>query len=142
MYKDEIVAALPESHRLARETVPLGALVHEKFILYQREGWPGLFDTIIGLCRKAGFSPQITNSALIQTVLTLVSAGEGVSLVPASVRHYRPQGVVFRSLKPEGPHVNLVMAWRSENESTAQTAFLDVVRASKPEILRAIHASF
>ena len=134
LYNDPILAVLPQSHKLASGAVPIEALAEERFILYDREAWPGLFDTIIGLCRKAGFSPQVTNSALVQTILTLVGAGEGVTLLPASLRYYRPEGLVFCPVAPESPEVSLVMAWRPDQERAVVHEFLELVRAKKPDI--------
>lgn len=141
LYSDAIVAILPKSHPLAPGPVPVEALAGERFVLYDRESWPGLFDTIVSTCRRAGFSPQITNSALMQTVLTLVGAGEGIAMAPSSVRHYRPKGLAFCHLQPEPPRVNLVMAWRDGEIGTAQKSFIDLVRTNKSRIQRVMHST-
>ena len=99
-FQEPLMAALPAGHPLAtKRMVQPSQLAKEPFILYHREGAPELFDAVIALCRRAKFAPHIGASPnRWQSVLTLVEAGEGVSLVPASVRHLRSNGVVFRAL--------------------------------------------
>jgi DNA-binding transcriptional LysR family regulator len=61
-------------------------LADEPFVLFHRAGPPELLDGIVTLCSRAGFTPRVVNEAdMMQTVLTLVEAGEGVALVPACV---------------------------------------------------------
>jgi DNA-binding transcriptional LysR family regulator len=81
--------------------VPVKQLVDEPFVLFHRAGAPELFDAIVGLCSRAGFTPRVVNEAdMMQTVLTLVEAGEGVALVPACVSNLRGSGVVLRPFSP------------------------------------------
>src|SRR5207244_11931840 len=83
VYRGSRIAVLPKGHRAsARAMVPVKQLVDEPFVLFRRAGAPDLFDTIVGLCSRAGFTPRVVNEAdMMQTVLTLVEADEGVALV-------------------------------------------------------------
>lgn len=59
-------------------------LANESFVLFHREGHPDVFDTTTAMCLKAGFRPRVENQAnMLQTVLSLVEAEQGVSIVPA-----------------------------------------------------------
>ena len=50
----------------------------------------GLYDAILVACREAGFSPQVVQEAPRMTAtLSLVAAGLGVSIVPASMQRLR-----------------------------------------------------
>jgi len=51
-----------------------------------------------------------------QTVLAVIAAGLGVSLVPASLQMLKRPGVAYRRLKPDGPAVETVIAWHRERE--------------------------
>ena len=53
----------------------------------------------------------------MQTVIGLVAAGAGISLVPESVRALARQGVTYRPLDDGAPAVRLEMAWRAEPTS-------------------------
>jgi DNA-binding transcriptional LysR family regulator len=99
---EPMLAALPEGHRLALEGGPplrLAALAGEPFILYRRRSGPGLYDAILAACREAGFAPSVVQEApRLPATLSLVAAGLGLSVVPASMRHLAVAGVAFRAL--------------------------------------------
>jgi DNA-binding transcriptional LysR family regulator len=58
LYRDPIVAVLPRTHPLAKGSIRVEALAGERFVLCDRASSPTLFDSIIALCRNAGFSPR------------------------------------------------------------------------------------
>jgi DNA-binding transcriptional LysR family regulator len=71
---------------------------------------------------------------MMQTVLTLVEAEQGVSTVPACVRNLRSNGVRFYRLQPDEVRVELVAAWKKGNPSVALRTFLDLIDAKVPLI--------
>ncbi len=77
---------LPKNHPLskAKRISPL-ALREEPFILYERRQAPGFCDRVLKICHDAGFSPQVFQEASeMQTILSMVASGLGVSLLPRS----------------------------------------------------------
>jgi DNA-binding transcriptional LysR family regulator len=104
LLKEELVVALPAAHPLAtspsgQPRVRLRLLAGDDFILYRRPSGPGLYDTIIAACRRAGFSPHIGQEVpVITSTLNLVAAGLGVSVVPASLGRHYIDGVVYATL--------------------------------------------
>ncbi|HZT89344.1 MAG TPA: LysR family transcriptional regulator [Stellaceae bacterium] len=135
---EEMVAALPEGHRLDAAMdaapLPLDALSDETFILYRRPLGPGLYDAIIAACRRTGFSPQIGQAApRLFSTLSLVAAGLGVSLVPASMRRLRVEGVAYRRLDPAAElSAPLNLAHRRDETSPAARRFIAAVQAAAP----------
>lgn len=135
LYRDPIVLALPTDHPLAGPSVSVAALAAEPFVMCERSATPTLFDSIISLCTRAGFSPHIINtSSTWSGVLTLVESGEGVAMVPSGARHLRPAGVVFAKLDPETTDIGISIAWNPENEGPIQRDFLKLVMANKERI--------
>lgn len=127
--REPLVAALPDGHRLARRArVRLAELASETMILFPRHTAPGYYDVFIGACRRAGFTPRLLHPGSMQTNLGLVSAGLGVSLMPASIRNLRRAGVVYRPLAPPVPQVEMGMAYRCDESSAVLPAFLETVR--------------
>ena len=128
--REPLVAALPEKHPLARRVrVRLADLASETMILFPRHNAPGYYDIFIGACRRAGFTPpRLLHPGSMQTNLGLVSAGLGVSLMPASIRSLRRTGVVYRPLAPPVPQVEMAMAYRRDEPSAVLPAFLATVR--------------
>ena len=100
------MAALPAGHPLAagqvensRAQAGIDRSGGETFILYRRPLGPGLYDSIIAACQRAGFSPNIGQEApRMLATLSLVAAGLGVTLVPQSMRRLQVHGVIYRPL--------------------------------------------
>jgi DNA-binding transcriptional LysR family regulator len=131
LYHDPMLAVLPASRKVTTKRVRIADLANERFVLYHREGAAGLFDTIVGMCNNAGFPPRVEYEAdRVQTVLSLVEAEEGVSIVPANVRKLWSNGVRFYRLQPDDVRVELVAAWKKERPSVALRSFLDLVDAN------------
>ena len=132
VFRDHLVAALPVHGAAAKsrlKTVSLKSLAKEPFILFPRKVGPGLYDLILGFCRGAGFSPRIEQEAIpMQTIVSLVAAGMGVALVPASLQHLRRTGVVYKPLTEKSPAVEVGLAWRRDGEAPAADAFIALAR--------------
>ncbi|RDJ15828.1 LysR family transcriptional regulator [Rhizobium grahamii] len=100
---EPMLIALPAHHPLAKYgKVPLSALAGEPFILFPRTVGLSLYDDIVRGCRDAGFELVVTQEApQIPSVVNLVAADLGVSIVPASIAHLALDGVAYRPI--EGP---------------------------------------
>ncbi|TAW19009.1 LysR family transcriptional regulator [Rhizobium ruizarguesonis] len=100
---EPMVIALPASHPLARRSsVPLAALAEEPFILFPRLVGLSLYDDVVLACRRAGFELTVAQEApQISSVVNLVAADLGVSIVPASISQIMLEGVAYRPI--EGP---------------------------------------
>ena len=124
---DPLVAALPAGHRLARKrSIPLAALADESFILYKRVEGPTVQDRIIGYCMSAGFTPRIVQEAIdVQTMVALVAAGLGVSLLIAPTPP-TDAAVVYRPLAEDFPPWEMALAWSVNNKSPALARFLHI----------------
>jgi DNA-binding transcriptional LysR family regulator len=112
---EKFVVALPARHAAARTRgrVAMRDLAGEAFVMVPREIAPGLYDIVAGLAARAGFSLQITQEAIqMQTVVSLVSSGLGVAIVPASIANLGRRGVVYRELADAHPRLDLWLAWR------------------------------
>jgi DNA-binding transcriptional LysR family regulator len=137
------VAAIPNRHRLARERIrsslSLRALANELWILFPQEEGPGLHSIIARACAKAGFAPRVAQQAVqMETTLGFVSAGLGVALVPRFYKEEGRRGVAFRTLVGSGSPViyELALAWRTDDQSPALTAFLASVENTRTPIAR------
>ena len=130
LMQEPLLAALPARRRWPRR-VPLASLAAETFVLFPRQAGVGLYDLIVGFCRSAGFTPRIGQEAVqMPTIVSLVAAGMGVALVPASLRHMRRTGVVYRALAETSPLMEVGLAWREGEEEPAVAAFVAHARAA------------
>jgi DNA-binding transcriptional LysR family regulator len=136
LLRDPLVAVVPRSRKLKLKSkkIRLADLAKERFILFHRQGAPGVFDTIVGACRSQGFSPQVENEPnSMQTILSLVEAEEGVAIVPASISNLRSNGVQFVRLVPD-LHLDLIVAWSRGETSVILRTFLDFLNANTDAI--------
>jgi DNA-binding transcriptional LysR family regulator len=127
--EDPLVAALPAKHPLAkRRRIALKDLADDDFILYTRATGPSVHDVIVGHCQAAGFTPRISQQgADVQTIVSLVAAGLGVSLLIAPTPPIDPAAVVYRELSDDLPPWQLSVAWSPANSSPVLRQFLQLV---------------
>lgn len=126
-----VIVVPPTSDFASDETLTLFALREEPFVLFPRVISPGVYDQVIGLCNQAGFSPLIVQEATeLHTILGLVAVGIGISLLPASVRLIRSQGLVYRAMPPSATMASTALAWRQDSRSPVVSTFLEVARQS------------
>lgn len=130
LFDEPLIAALPRTHELARrESVCLRDLSADPFVIFPRALGAGFYDQIVSLCRKAGFSPRVVQEANeMQTIVSLVAAGIGVAVVPASIRNLRMEGVVYLNIRKPLARTAMTVAWRRDDSSPVLKAFQQVIR--------------
>jgi DNA-binding transcriptional LysR family regulator len=128
---ERCVIAVPAGHALSHAgSAPLTALSKETFVLYPRELNPGGYDAIIAACQRAGFSPVLGQEApQIVSVLPLVGAGLGVSLVPGSTSHILPDMVSYIQIEGDAPRAEICLVYRRDDRSAIVKNFVAVARA-------------
>jgi len=137
--EEPMLAAFPADHPTVkgrpRKRIALSELADESLILYRRHSGPGLYDAIIAACGAAGFSPRVAQEApRMLSTLSLVAAGLGVSLVPASLRRVNIEGVVYVNLaQPAELRAPLNLIWRDEALSGAARKLIGEARRQREE---------
>ena len=134
---EPVIALLTVNHPLAGEqAVALSSLAEEEFVLFPRELAPRLHDTLVGLCRRAGFEPTARKESFhTDWELRVLADVPGVTLVPQSVARFLPRGVVAVPVTEPSERLDTSLIWRSEDVSPTVTAFLKVAReVCRPEV--------
>jgi DNA-binding transcriptional LysR family regulator len=141
VFRESLVAVLPRQHRLAKNPrIRLRDLANEPFVLLPALQGPGLYAHIMIACARAGFTPRFVQEAHhMRSLVGLVAAEIGVTLVPASLQDPRQTEVVYREFSDPDttPQYDLAVVWRAANTSPVLQAFLTVVRAAKGDNLPA-----
>ncbi|PRE53024.1 LysR substrate-binding domain-containing protein [Burkholderia multivorans] len=130
--REPLVVAMPAGASDAPEDAPvhLAEIAAQPLVIFPRRLAPGFYDIITGCYGAAGAIPRIGQEAIqMQTIVSLVSAGMGVALVPQSLRNLRRTGVVYRPLAGDAPVVETGLVWRTGDVSPVLAAFIEVVRA-------------
>jgi DNA-binding transcriptional LysR family regulator len=129
--REPLLAALPAAHPLARRGTDPS--VHdfdgEPFIMHAPSEARYFYEVLVGVFRMAGVSPVYTQYiSQSHTILALVRAGVGVSLVPAAAAALHLDGVVLRPVTglPSRP-VELHVMWRPSNDNPALHALLPLI---------------
>lgn len=108
--REAMVAILPRDHALAKEKqITASRLRGEPFVFFPRHVGPSFHDEVTGFFTRSGFAPQVTQEARQwSSIISLVSAGMGVSAGPASLRELLPRAASFVPLKGFETTVELV----------------------------------
>jgi DNA-binding transcriptional LysR family regulator len=99
--RERAVAALPAAHPLAAlKQVPVRRLGGEPLVMFPREQAPGLHDRLLASLSGPDGPPSVAQYAPeTQTIIGLVAAEIGVSLVQASVQRLALPGVTYRPVR-------------------------------------------
>lgn len=111
---DRLCIAIPKDHPFSkRSDLTLADLAGESFILWPMPEGRSFHLQVIRLCAKAGFVPMITQEAHgMHAVLSLVSVGGGVSVVPQSMSGFRGDRISYHPLSGAEIEFNLVIGYR------------------------------
>jgi len=134
---EPLVAAIPQGHPLTERAAAISVkrLAEEDLIMFPREIAPALFDEIVGLCRAAGFGPRIAQEVRqTQTIISLVSAGLGIAILPASIRHLERKGVAYRAFRERTPVARINAVWSRDQSSRAIVNFVVMAQAAAASI--------
>ena len=126
-----LVAALPADHRLAGESrVAMADLAEEPFIVLPDPPGVGLAHSLNDLAERAGFTPRIALTAgSVMSVLGLVGAGLGVSIVP-DLPVPASSNVALRALDDIQPSTEIVLLTRSNIVSAVEKRFIAMAQAA------------
>ncbi len=136
LLSEPLVAAAPtawiEDGRLPvrDQTLAPAALLESPLILFPRNVAPAFHDLVTSYFSNQGKPARIVQEAIqMQTIISLVSAGLGVALVPASLRNLARSGVRYVDLK-DPPVLETGLAWRRDDETPTLAGLLRLVDAA------------
>ncbi len=114
---DELLLALPPQHPLVRKRSIAASDLESEHLIVMKEGHC-LGDQILGFCEKQGVRPGISfRSAQLETVQALVTAGLGLSLIPAMAAKQRQEGApAYRHFSDPRPTRRIVTLWPKQRQ--------------------------
>ena len=131
---EPFLCCLPHDHALAAaSTVPLTALRDEPFVLFSRTASPDYYNRILDMCAAQGFTPRTRHEVRHWlSVVSLVSQGMGVAVVPAALAHAGMAGAVFRPLAVATVPSEVYCVWKAAPDHPARDHLVAMVRAGFP----------
>ncbi len=136
LVSEPFVACLPAGHALARKrAVAVGQLKDEPFVLFSRSASPDYHARILSVCADAGFYPEVRMQVRHWlAVVSLVSQGMGVALVPDAMRHCALPGAVFRPLAGSGWQSEAYGVWPAASRNVLVPRLLEELGRPPPPL--------
>lgn len=131
--QDRLAVALPKTHRFAElPRVRLASLADEAFVMFSRHFSPNYYDSIIATCRGSGFSPRVLHEVRsVASQIAFVGCGQGIALVPDSLKKLAADNVVFRPLKEAVTVVTTAVAWSTERANPIVDTAVETLSRSR-----------
>ncbi|KJV24822.1 transcriptional regulator [Aquitalea magnusonii] len=133
--EESFVVALSSKHRLAQKRrLCFKDLDGEPIFWFERRLNPGFYDHCQAFFEKIGFKPStIAEPADHHIMLGLISEGQGIALIPMSMRKVKYQGVAFREINEdrEKLSIGIGVAYSEHNQSPVLHTFLELVRQAR-----------
>ena len=130
LFNDPIVLALPKGHRLSEASrIDLADLSADPFIMLRTES-SAFARLLFDGCIQAGFAPKVVQWVLeVPAILSLVSAGIGIGLIPRSVTNARDD-CVYKSLDDWAPRSGVYVVQRCNETSRVVEEFVRMLEES------------
>jgi len=132
---EPLVAAVPaawidEGRIFSPEALSTAEALASPLILFPRQVAPAFHDLVTGYFTALGGEARIAQEAIqMQTIISLVSSGLGVALVPASLRNLARTGVRYLPLAGHAPELETGLVWRRGGAPATLENFLRLVEA-------------
>ena len=134
LLSEPLVAAVPERWigegrlGLVERRLAASAVIDAPLILFPRRVAPAFHDLVTGYFAAHGGHARIVQEAIqMQTIISLVSAGMGIALVPASLRNLARTGVRYVDLIDAPPILETGLVWRRDDATPTLERFLACV---------------
>lgn len=134
LYQEEFVVILPKTHRLARRrSLRLREIAEEPLILFDRNFSNGLYDKIVALYSRQGFTPRLLPThveAHEEAGAITVASGKAIFLGAGAIVNRSVAGIDLVSVRLREPDamIEVYVAWRKGEDSPSVKTFLNCVR--------------
>ncbi|MDB5776065.1 MAG: LysR family transcriptional regulator [Herbaspirillum sp.] len=132
--KDRLMLAVHADDMLTRskKAIPIESLAQHPFVLRPRGYGSSFYEQVYTLCELAGFKPRIAQDAHeAPTILGLVAAGVGITILPASLQAIKVADIAWRDLSAEKGVIDsaVLLVFKATTRPTPQRArFIQLVR--------------
>ena len=122
LFDEPLIAAVPEIWLHEGRVRGEGGILHPRdladlpLVLFPRPVAPTFHDLVTGYFATHGIEPRFGQQAIqMQTLISLVSVGMGITLVAESARRLAREGVRYLALADDPPRIETGLAWRRDD---------------------------
>lgn len=134
LVSEPLIAAVPESWLAEKRLslrggkLPAAEVIASPLVIFPKRSAPAFYELVMDYYAARGGQARIVQEAIqMQTIIALVSAGMGIALVPASLRHLARTGVRYVDLPDGAPMLETGIAWRRDETAPTLARFLEIV---------------
>jgi len=139
LVREQLVAAVPETWissgniQTTGHMITTDSVISSPLIIFPRRAAPSFHDLVTGYYKACGGQVRIVQHAIqMQTIISLVSAGMGIALVPESMRNVARKGVSYLNLSTSAPLLETGLAWRRNEDLPTVTNLIELARSLFP----------
>lgn len=128
IHEERLFLAVPANHSLAgQKSTTLAKLAGEQFIGFTRTQSPALSQELMALLEQSDvvYDP-IIEADEYTTIVGLVAAGEGISIVPETVRSFQPPNLHYVRLRDTEATTRLMLLTREDEQLRVVRQALDL----------------
>lgn len=136
LFFDPFMVVIPSAKKTFSSQEELSRFIQERpFIFFNKDYAPDYNDKLTEICERLGFKPTILHeSNNVHSILQLVEAGLGVSILPASLEpQYSSLNVSFIGLNDIPISTEVVLAYKRSNSSPALQWFIQEYSQQPPQ---------
>jgi LysR family transcriptional regulator, benzoate and cis,cis-muconate-responsive activator of ben and cat genes len=130
--EERMIVALPLGHPLidAKRLLSLHDLTSETLIIFPKAPRPSYADQVLAAFHDRALKPhRLYETRELQIALGLVAAGEGISIVPASVYGLQRGDIAYKDLDDQNLVSPIITSMRMLDESADIKRMLDLIYA-------------
>jgi DNA-binding transcriptional LysR family regulator len=127
LFFDPFMVVVPRAMKDLKHRNDLKAYLSKSpFIFFSKDFAPHYNNKLIEICGRLGFKPETAHeSNNVHSILQLIEAGLGVSILPASLKQqYGHLKVTFIELKNVRVNTEVILAYKQSNKSAALKWFI------------------
>lgn len=126
---EPLVAVVPDRwappDAIAAGSVDFERIAEAPLVFFPRHVAPAYYDAVADLYAAYGRALRIHQEAIqMQTIIGLVAAGLGISLVPRSMTGMSRSGAHYLELRGSQPRIDVCVIWKDGPDQPALTSFL------------------
>lgn len=130
LHSEPFALVLSQGHPLASEKrLNVGMVAGEPFVAYGRKWAPEFYQRWTGICREAGFTPQVVQeTGEMDTALALVAAGMGVAILPEGVVRRHERALLVKTLHKDKARSEIGIAAACDRINPAVDNFIALAK--------------